>query len=204
MNKIMYHLYGIYNTLNGKIYIGFTVNMKRRWYEHKKHTKKLSKYSFAVHYAMNKYGLQNFIYKQIDSASSLEEANQKEMAWIKELKALGYQLYNETDGGDGTKGNTGHKWTEERKLKMRALNSGEGNPMYGIQLFGEANGNYGKKMKPHVKETLLKIRAKVTKEQAKEICDLFSTGQYKQAELCKKFNLSAAQISRIINGKRWT
>lgn len=199
----MYYLYGIFNKTNGKLYVGFTVDMKRRWYEHTKHSKKLTKNSFAIHYAINKYGVQNFIYKKIDEATDLDQANKKEIAWIKELKLSGYQLYNETDGGDGTRGATGHKWPDERKQHMSKLNSGEGNPMYGVQLYGETNGNYGKKMQPHVKEALLKVRAKVTKEQSKEICDLFSTGKYKQVELCKKFNLSAAQISRIISGKRW-
>lgn len=199
----MYYLYGIYNKLNGKLYVGFTVSMRRRWYEHRKHTKKLSKYSYAVHYAMSKYGFDNFIYKQIDFALSLNEANQKEVAWIKELKSFGYQLYNETDGGDGTKGNTGHKWTEKRKRAMSKLNSGEGNPMYGVQLFGETNGNYGKKMKPHVKEKLLAIRSKITEEQVKEMRDLYATGNYKQADLCRKYNLSAAQVCRILKGTRW-
>ena len=199
----MYYLYGIFNKLNGKLYIGFTVNMKRRWYEHTKHSKKLTGYSFAIHYAINKYGIQNFIYKKIDEANNLDEANKKEIGWIKELKLLGYQLYNETEGGDGTKGNTGHKWTRERKRRMSKLNSGKSNPMYGIQLFGEANGNYGKGMKPHVKSVLLKIRSKVNQAQVEEIRYLFATGKYKQSELCKIFHLSAAQVSRIISGKRW-
>jgi len=194
----MFYLYLIYNFINGKIYVGITNNPKTRWRRHKSDAKSNRKQ--AIHCAIHKYGADKFSFKVIEEIDTWEEANKQEVQWIKFLKENSYQVYNETDGGDGV---TGTKWTDERKRRMSKLNSGKGNPMYGVQLFGKANGNYGKKMKPHVKEALLKIRAKVTKEQAKKMCDLFSTGQYKQVELCKMFNLSAAQVSRIINGKRW-
>lgn len=194
----MFYLYGIYNIINGKIYIGITNNPKERWKRHKSDAK--SKKRYAIHCAINKYGADKFLFKIIEELETKGRANDREVIWIKFLKENSYQIYNETDGGDGV---TGTKWTNERKQRMSKLYSGEGNPMYGVQLFGEANGNYGKQMKPHVKKTLLKYRSKVNKEQVQEICKLFESGQYKQSELCKKFNLSAAQISRIVNGKRW-
>jgi Mor family transcriptional regulator len=75
--------------------------------------------------------------------------------------------------------------------------------MYGKQLFGEANGNFGKEMKPHVKETLLKIRRKLTEEQIQEIIILFNTSNYTQTQLSKQFNVSLTQIHRIVKGKSW-
>jgi group I intron endonuclease len=60
----MYNIYGIYNKINGKIYIGITNNLKRRWSEHKKLSKKITEHSYAVHLAIKKYGLQNFILKK--------------------------------------------------------------------------------------------------------------------------------------------
>lgn len=199
----MYILYGIFNILNGKLYIGLTNNLKRRWYEHAKNSKKITAQSYAIHHAIAKYGIKNFILKKIDDAIDLDEANSKEMLWIKELKLNGYQLYNETDGGDGTKGAIGHKWTEEQKQKMSERNSGEGNPMYGVQLFGEANGNFGKEMKPHVKETLIKIRRKLSDDQIQEIISLYTSGNYSQTQLSKQYNVSLTQIHRIVKGKSW-
>ncbi len=195
----MFYLYLIFNTINGKLYVGITNNPRERWKRHKSDAK--SKKRYAVHCAINKYGADKFAFKVIEELETKEQANDREAEWIKFLKENSYQVYNETDGGDGV---TGTKWTEERKRRMSRLNSGEGNPMHGVQLFGKANGNYGNSMKSHVKEALLKVRAKITKEQVKEICDLFATGKYKQAELCRIFSLSAAQISRIVNGKRWS
>jgi group I intron endonuclease len=178
--------------------VGITNNPKERWKRHKSDAK--SKKRFAVHCAIAKYGYDKFVFKVIEELETKEQANEREAMWIKSLKENSYQIYNETDGGDGV---TGTKWTEDRKQRMSKLNSGEGNPMYGVQLFGETNGNYGKEMKIHVKEALLKVRAKITKEQVSEINEMFKSGKYKQSELCKMFNLSAAQISRIVNGKRW-
>lgn len=199
----MYSLYGIFNKINGKVYIGITNNVKRRWQEHKKHSKNITKNSYAVHLAINKYGLQNFIYKIIEILPNLDVANTREMEWIAFLKEERCQLYNETDGGDGTKGH-GHSWTEEQKQKASVRNSGSGNPMYGVQLFGEANGNFGKEMKPHVKEELLKHRRKLSDEQIKEIISLFKTGNYTQTQLSKQFSISLSQIHRIVHNQSWS
>jgi len=205
----MYVIYGIFNNLNGKLYIGLTKNLVRRWYEHVKNSKTITSNSYAVHHALAKYGIKNFILKKIDDAIDLNEANLKEMLWIKELKINGYQLYNETNGGDGIKKEWTEeqkqkaKWTEERKAKLSQRNSGKGNPMYGVQLFGKANGNFGKGMKPHVKEILLKIRCKLTAEQVKEIRHLYSLGNYTQENLSKQYNICISQINRIIHETSW-
>lgn len=199
----MYILYGIYNNISGKLYVGITNNLKRRWYEHVKNSKTITSKSYAIHHALAKYGVKNFILKEIDNASSLEAANSKEMLWIKELKHNGYQLYNETNGGDGTKGAIGHKWTEGQKQKASERNSGQGNPMFGIQLFGEANGNFGKEMKSHVKKTLVNIRRKLSNEQIKEIISLYSSGNHSQTLLSQQYAVSLSQIHRIVNGKSW-
>lgn len=194
----MFYLYLILNTVNSKMYVGITNNPNKRWARHKSDAKSNRKQ--AIHCAIYKYGEEKFLFKIAEQLSTWEEANQKEMEWIKFLKENYYQLYNETEGGDGVYGT---KWTDERKQKMRELNAGEGNPMYGVQLFGEANGNYGKKMKTHVKEKLLSIRSKITEEQVKEMRSLYATGNYKQTDLCRKYNLSAAQVCRILRGTRW-
>lgn len=198
----MYVIYKISNIINEKIYVGLTKNLKRRWYEHKKNSKKITKNTYAINFAMHKYGTENFSYSIIDTALDLNEANLKEIKWIQDLKKQGFQLYNETNGGDGTKGHS-HPWTEEQKKKMSERNSGAGNPMYGVQKFGKDNPNYGKEMKPHVKQTLLDIRRKLTDEQINQIITLYQTNNYTQTQLSKDFNLSLTQIHRIVNGKSW-
>jgi group I intron endonuclease len=199
----MYSLYGIYNKINGKIYIGITNNLKRRWYEHKKNSKKITEKSYAIHHAIAKYGSENFIFKYIQNTFDLATANFIEVEWIQLLKDSGYLLYNQTNGGDGTKGYS-RVWTEDQKQKASAKYSGIGNPMYGVKLFGKANGNYGKPMMPHVKNELLNHRRKLTDSQIKEIIELYNTGEYTQAKLANQFNISPTQIHRIVKRKSWT
>lgn len=198
----MYSLYGIYNKLNGNLYIGITNNLKRRWYEHQKASKQITKDSYAIHRAIYKYGIDNFIFKCIEQLCNLNSANIRETAWIKILRDNGYNLYNITEGGDGTKGHS-HQWTEERKRAASKKYSGSGNPMYGVKLLGEANGNYGKPMKQNVRNKLLESRRKLNNKQIKKIIKLFNSGKYTQTQLSKDFNVSLTQIHRIVRGKSW-
>ncbi len=195
-------LYIIFNTINNKMYVGITKDPINRWKRHKwvAKGKDLTRKN-SIHHAIAKYGTQNFIFKPIEQLPDLDIANKREMAWIKFLKEENYQLYNETAGGDG---HSGYKCSDEQKQAMSKRNSGSGNPMYGVQLFGEANGHFGKKMKPHVKQELLKCRRKLTDEQIIEIRSLFKTNNYTQTQLSKQFNISLSQINGIVHNRSWS
>ena len=109
-----YKLYAIFNKINGHLYVGYSNNLKRRFYEHKKRAKRITNKSYAIHHAIRKYGIDNFVFKEIDVANSYEEANEKEIEWIRQFKLNGYSLYNETLGGMGGEG-CHRKWTDEQK-----------------------------------------------------------------------------------------
>lgn len=172
----MYYVYGIYNKLNGKLYIGATANCEKRWKRHQNMTNPNIKIKHAIHWALIKYGVNNFIFKKIEELNDWKFALQQERTWIKTLKNLGYQLYNETDGGEGS---------------------------FGVRRYGKDNPNFGKEMKAHVKEELLKHRRKLSDEQIKEIQTLFKTNEYTQSSLAEQFNVSLTQIHRIVRGKSW-
>lgn len=98
----------IKNLVNGKCYVGQSVNIKRRFMEHKNINKE-SNQSLVLAY--KKYGIENF------SFSILEECeehllNEREMFWIEKLKPE----YNRTKGGDG---NLGRIVSDETKSKLR-------------------------------------------------------------------------------------
>lgn len=204
----IYKLYVIFNTINNKMYIGYSCNTKRRWQEHKKKARQIikgqgDKTCYAIHFAMAKYGIENFVFKELEGVIGFPAANEREVELIRIARDCKFQLYNETDGGEGGKGNPGKVWTEEERQEMSKRMKGKGNPMYGVQLFGSANGNFGKGMKPHVKEILLKIRCKLTPEQVEEIKRLHSIGNQTQRALAKQFNISETQIHDIITGQSW-
>jgi len=198
----MYYIYNILNKINNKFYIGITNDTIRRFREHKLYSKKISKRSYPIHRAINKYGISNFLFEIIDDTASKQEAQQKEILWIKNLKDLGFELYNLTNGGEvGTGRKSGFKLSESHKKKLSERNSGSGNPMYGVQLFGEANGHYGKAMKSHVKEILLACHRKLTDEQIKDVKELYATGNYTQTGLAEQFKTTLNVIHRIVHGK---
>jgi group I intron endonuclease len=74
-------IYKITNLINKKIYIGQTIGlMKKRWYKHCSEAK--NNKSMPIARAIVKYKKENFIIEEIDSASTKDELNVKEIYWI--------------------------------------------------------------------------------------------------------------------------
>lgn len=110
----MHYLYKITNQLDGKFYIGQTIDTKGRWSAHKSNAKKPDKTGQYIHYAMAKYGTQNFIYEVIASCKTQEDADEIESLLIAQYdsrnKEFGYNLKTGVSYG-------GH--SEETKQKQR-------------------------------------------------------------------------------------
>lgn len=104
-------IYKITNKINGKVYIGQTVqDLKERWYGHCRAVSNCT----AIARAMKKYGKENFTIEQIDKADNLEDLNKKEMKWIFKLNSMNRSIgYNLTTGGMNAIP------SEETKQKMR-------------------------------------------------------------------------------------
>lgn len=90
-------IYKATNKINGKIYIGQTVNtLQHRANQHLQETKNSTRKNTYFHNAIQKYGFENFIFIEIDHASNIEELNIKEQYWIEYYnstnKTIGYNL----------------------------------------------------------------------------------------------------------------
>src|ERR1700722_3132659 len=59
-----HYLYRITNLINGKIYIGQSVSPESRWRAHRRASEDPE---WAIHYAMRKYGINNFEFEVIAS-----------------------------------------------------------------------------------------------------------------------------------------
>ena len=126
-------IYVVTNLKNRKQYVGLTtMPLKKRWREHTYRTSCCS----ALHYAIKKYGVENFSIGQIDSASSIEELKRKEAFWIKTLNTMAPNGYNLTAGGEHpvwskesreklSRTETGHVVSEETKRKLHEANKGK-------------------------------------------------------------------------------
>ena len=89
-------IYKITNLINDKIYIGKSVNIQKRWNQHKN-----AKDSSPIHLAIQKYGINNFVIDVLEECSK-DELDQKEKYWIQKYNSYFGDGYNATIGGDGS------------------------------------------------------------------------------------------------------
>lgn len=123
-------IYKAVNKINGKMYIGQTINkLQRRLRNH------LNCEKTAFSNALKKYGLSSFNLLIIENCNSREELNEREMYWIKYYDCISPKGYNLTSGGNGpviseeTKkkiglANTGRKHSEETKKEFSRTRKG--------------------------------------------------------------------------------
>ena len=93
-------IYMIKNIINGKMYIGKSFDIKKRWANHRYELNKGAHVNNHLQSAWNKYGECSFEFIIIEECSE-EELNNKEIYWIKTLDTY-HNAYNQTEGGEGT------------------------------------------------------------------------------------------------------
>lgn len=111
-------IYSAINRINGKQYIGQTVNsLNRRVINHIKSAK--TKDGNYFHNALLKYGKKNFLWKILCKCKTIEDLSKKEKELISRFKTLYPHGYNLTVGGNKSNQNTkGHRLSEGHKRKI--------------------------------------------------------------------------------------
>ena len=89
------YIYQITNLINGKIYIGQTNNIQKRWANHRCNNDP----DMVIARALRKYGIDNFKFEVLLRGLTPDEANQKEIELIKEKNSLVPYGYNVATGG---------------------------------------------------------------------------------------------------------
>jgi group I intron endonuclease len=130
----MHYLYKITNRLNGKIYIGQTINLITRWNNHKA-SSRANLPKLVISRVIKKYGYNNFNFENIATCKTLDDANIIECILIDQYNShisnnIGYNV----DFG-------GHNSIRSQltKDKMSRNKKGQLNPM-----FGKPSPNRGK------------------------------------------------------------
>lgn len=106
----MVGIYKITNKINGKSYIGQSVDIKRRFMEHKTPHGQVTPIKLAI----KKYGKENFSFEVLEECTP-DALDEREIWWISELKPK----YNRTTGGNGARG---HFLSEEAKRNLSEKN----------------------------------------------------------------------------------
>jgi len=111
----IWSLYRITNLINGKVYIGQAADVSRRWHDHRRAVK-LNKPTQAIHYALIKYGLNNFEFIVIASCKSQEDANFTETLLVSQYDSF----IKNGNGYNVTLGGMNAPKTDEWKQAMKA------------------------------------------------------------------------------------
>lgn len=96
----MIGIYKITNTVNNKIYIGQSVNIKRRW---RQHINRAGQDNTPLHNAIHKYGTDKFLFEVIEECT-IDLLDSLEQKWIQHYNSAIPYGYNVSLGGQRSKG----------------------------------------------------------------------------------------------------
>ena len=112
-------IYKIRNILNSKIYIGRSLNIEKRFREHKHAEKAKVPHPYPIARAINKYGIDNFEFMIIEVVTDYLKLDGRELYWIKYYKSndpsYGYNIRVDC------RTNKGFKHSKETKDKLSEI-----------------------------------------------------------------------------------
>jgi len=112
------YVYAIENVVNGRRYIGSTINYKSRWHTHRSTLRRGKHHSFILQKAWNKYGEKAFTFKLLlvcDKAQRIEYEN----------RLMPLQAYNVMQTAKESLVRGGWNHSDEFKQKMSLLHKGK-------------------------------------------------------------------------------
>ena len=218
----MHYIYKYTNKINGKVYIGQTNNLQKRFNGHKSEAfnPKSKGYNLPFHCAIRKYGIKTFIYEvleEIEDGESQDFINDREIFFIDFYHSLTTENgYNLTVGGDGC---PKPPLTYEEKLSRSKLFTGD--EIKDIQqrlLNDEEFDDIEEIYKPKLKRTFLvnintgtnfynpdfnyplkkNARSKFSQKEIRAIKDRIKSGE-KYSSIQKDFNIKSAGFLSMIN-----
>lgn len=107
-------IYLVKNTINGKGYVGKSVQISVRFSQHKHcaFNPDSQHYHRPLYASMRKHGMDNFEFSILEDNLTDQELLKREVYWIDKLNTKTPNGYNLTDGGEGV---SGRKITDEHR-----------------------------------------------------------------------------------------
>lgn len=206
----MYTVYQHKNKINGKIYIGITMQEPEQRWRHGEGYKS-SPHFYA---AIQKYGWDNFEHNILFENLTKEEACQKEQELIAKYNSMDREFgYNSTSGGDiftmneetkqkisqalmGNKNGLGHPCSEEKKKKISEAQKGRHLTEEHKQKLSEAAKKRHTPCSEQTKENIRKASHKKP-VYCEELNTIFESVQ----ECSRQLGIPATNISKLCNGR---
>lgn len=122
MSEAIYGIvYKVTNLIDGKIYIGQTV--QTLWRRRRAHENLSAKPSTYFHRALAKHGFGNFSWEIVDTCESKETLHAREQYWIDHCSCMAPAGYNSAEGGKGGAYLESHKQRISAALKGRTVSA---------------------------------------------------------------------------------
>ena len=197
----MWYLYKHTNKINGKVYIGKTMNPQERWKNNGIKYKTCSRFWFAIQH----YGWDNFDHSILLSCETREEIDMLEKQYIKDFKSLdpefGYNLSEGGTGGNVWAGKTQNekaRYAEERRQETLSRGQDWHDKLSEAQKKRWSN--------PEARQEL-SLKLRMGKNSCAKKCRCIETNKiYKSyadaAEDCGQARSHGAKIGMVIRGER--
>ncbi len=111
-------IYLLKNTVTNMCYVGQTVDLARRFCQHRTCKKQL------VDKAIQEYGWDNFLHEVLEVCPK-DKLNEREIFWIAYYNCVFPNGYNKTRGGNGLRNHQGHPISAETRAKISAAKLGK-------------------------------------------------------------------------------
>lgn len=207
----MIGIYLIRNNINGKVYVGQSIDILERWADHKRITKNDLTIKYPLYLAMRKYGIENFTFSIIEECPQ-ELLDEREVYWIQQYHSWVGDAqnngYNITQGGSGNQQIT----IDEIKLIVSLWDSGKsvGEIANATNINNHSIIKYLKEYSNYTtEEGEYRGRINNGKSHRKNIniydkyCQLIGTYNGYQ-EIMDNFNISLSNIGQVLNKAFYT
>lgn len=190
-------IYCLLNLHNNKFYIGSSVNLSKRVWEHFYALKKGTHYNNHLQRSYDKYSkyFVGFVLEEIEEDKLIE----REQYWIDTMDASNHEIgYNILPSAYSFKG---HKFSDKTKRKMSELKSGENHYNFGKSLSETtkqriSDGNKGKVRSEEAKEKLRQVNTGKTlsDEHKEKISQSMKNHTFTKEHLEQVTNLNAKTV----------
>jgi group I intron endonuclease len=198
LNMRISGIYSIHNLLNGKRYIGSSINVKKRWEAHRDQLKRKIHHSILLQRAWDKYGKEAFEFSILEEVEPIKEKIEfHEQSYL----YLFNPKYNVSP-------KVGRSFiTPEKRAEISLKFSGECHPFFGKKrpyhsefMRGPNSSFRGKKHKEETKIKSSESKTLLTKETALKAKEMLISGKT-QVQIAAFFGVSHSVINRLFSNK---